>query len=62
MNLVETARANLEAKLNARRISAAVHDGKAQANDKAVIWAMKDLLDAEHEAGLVKRPYVQGRE
>lgn len=56
----ETARANLEAKLEARRISSACRDGKAQANDKAVVWAMKDLLDAEREAGLVKRQYVQG--
>lgn len=57
---VETARANLDEKLRARRISAACHDGKAQANDKAVTWAMKQLLDAECDAGLVKRQYVQG--
>ena len=58
----ESARANVEAKLHARRISSACRDGKAQANDKAVIWAMKQLLDVELDAGLVKRQYVQGRE
>jgi len=51
----ESARTNLEAKIHARRISSACRDGKAQANDKAVIWAMKQLLDVELDAGLVRR-------